>query len=65
VIDGRVEAAMYIGAIIRYTVSCGEETMYIDAADPQYRGILQEGTDVKLYLKSRIHLLKMPLCSKK
>jgi len=59
VILGRVEAAMYIGAIIRYTVVCGEETMYIDAADPQYRGILQEGTEVKLYLKKRIHMLKM------
>ncbi len=59
VIDGRVEAAMYIGAIIRYTVVCGEQTMYIDAADPQYRGILQEGTDVKLYLKNRLHMLKI------
>jgi ABC-type Fe3+/spermidine/putrescine transport system ATPase subunit len=59
VIRGRVEAAMYIGAIIRYTVICGEDTMYIDAADPQYRGILKEGTEVKLFLKERIHMLKI------
>ena len=50
---------MYIGAIIRYTVLCGENTMYIDAADPQYRGILKEGTEVKLFLKKRIHMLKI------
>ena len=59
VIYGRVEAAMYIGAIIRYTVACGEQIMYIDATDPQYRGILKEGTDVKLYLKKRLHMLKI------
>jgi ABC-type Fe3+/spermidine/putrescine transport system ATPase subunit len=59
VIRGRVEAVMYIGAIIRYTVLCGENTMYIDAADPQYRGILKEGTEVKLFLKERIHMLKI------
>ncbi len=59
VIRGRVEAAMYIGAIIRYTVLCGENMMYIDAADPQYRGILKEGTEVKLFLKERIHMLKI------
>jgi ABC-type Fe3+/spermidine/putrescine transport system ATPase subunit len=58
-IRGRVEAFMYIGAIIRYTVLCGENTMYIDAADPQYRGILKEGTEVNLFLKERIHMLKI------
>jgi ABC-type Fe3+/spermidine/putrescine transport system ATPase subunit len=59
VILGRVEAAMYIGAVIRYTVTCGGETMYVDATDPQYRGILKEGTQVKLILKKRMHMLKI------
>lgn len=59
VIPGRVEAAMYIGSIIRYTVICGEDTMYVDEADPQYRGILKEATEVKLFLKKRIHMLKI------
>jgi ABC-type Fe3+/spermidine/putrescine transport system ATPase subunit len=59
VICGRVEAAMYIGSVIRYTVQCGQETMFVDAADPQYRGILPEGTEVKLFMKNRIHMLKI------
>ncbi len=59
VISGRVEVAMYIGAIIRYTVSCGDQMIYVDRPDPQYGGILKEGRDVKLYLKDRIHMLKM------
>ena len=59
VICGRVEFAMYIGAIIRYTVMCGEEMIYIDETDPQYTGILKEGTEVRLSFKDRIHMLKL------
>ena len=59
VIAGRVEFAMYIGAIIRYTVTCGEQTMFIDETDPQYTGILKEGTRVRLSFKDRIHMLKL------
>ncbi|MCE5262909.1 MAG: ABC transporter ATP-binding protein [Deltaproteobacteria bacterium] len=59
VIEGRVEFAMYIGAIIRYTVLCGEQTMYIDETDPQYTGILKEGTRVRLSFKDRIHMLRL------
>ena len=59
VIEGRVEFAMYIGAIIRYTVLCGDQTMYIDETDPQYTGILKEGTRVRLCFKDRIHMLRL------
>ena len=59
VICGRVEFAMYIGAIIRYTVMCGEQMIYIDETDPQYTGILKEGTGVRLSFKDRIHMLKL------
>jgi putative spermidine/putrescine transport system ATP-binding protein len=58
-IHGQVEFAMYIGAIIRYTVVCGEQTIYVDETDPQYTGILKEGTRVTLSFKDRIHMLKM------
>lgn len=56
---GRVEVAMYIGAIIRYTVMCGRQTLYVDDADPQYGGIFREGKEVMLYFKDRIHMLKI------
>jgi ABC-type Fe3+/spermidine/putrescine transport system ATPase subunit len=59
VITGRVEVAMYIGAVIRYTVSCGEQMIYVDRPDPQHGGIIREGKDVILYLKDRIHMLRM------
>ena len=59
IICGRVEFAMYIGAIIRYTVMCGEQMIYIDETDPQYTGILKEGTEVRLSFKDRIHMLKL------
>ena len=59
VICGRVEFAMYIGAIIRYSVLCGEQMIYIDETDPQYTGILKEGTRVRLSFKDRIHMLKL------
>ena len=58
VIEGRVVTAMYIGSIMRYTVNAGNHTIYVDESDPQYSGILQEGSQAKLILKKRIHMLK-------
>jgi iron(III) transport system ATP-binding protein len=58
VLKGRIEVAMYIGSIMRYTITTGDQTVYVDESDPQYQGIFQEGSAVKLVLKKRIHLLK-------
>ena len=58
VLEGRIEVAMYIGAVMRYTITAGNQTVYVDESDPQYQGIFQEGKMVKLILKKRIHLLK-------
>jgi len=60
VIDGRIEVAMYIGAIIRYTIRSGEQVIYVDAGDPEHSGIYQEGSLVKLILKKEIHMFKVP-----
>ncbi len=54
----RSEVAMYIGSVMRYTVKAGDQTIYVDESDPQYKGIFQEGQPIKLILKKRIHLLK-------
>ena len=58
IIQGRIESAMYIGSIMRYTVSAGEHTVYVDESDPQYRGILQEGSMANLIFKKRVHMLR-------
>jgi ABC-type Fe3+/spermidine/putrescine transport system ATPase subunit len=58
IIQGRIESAMYIGSIMRYTVSVGEHTVYVDESDPQYRGILQEGSMANLIFKKRVHMLR-------
>jgi iron(III) transport system ATP-binding protein len=58
VIEGRVEVAMYIGSIIRYTIIASDQTIYVDNSDPQYTGIFQEGSQVKLILKKQIHMLR-------
>ena len=58
VIIGRIESSMYIGAIMRYTFSIGDQIIYVDEADPQYRGIFQEGDNASLVLKDTIHMLK-------
>jgi ABC-type Fe3+/spermidine/putrescine transport system ATPase subunit len=58
VLEGRIEVAMYIGSVMRYTITTGNQTVYVDESDPQYQGIFQEGRTVKLILKKRIHLLK-------
>jgi hypothetical protein len=58
VIEGRIEVAMYIGSIIRYSIRAGEQIIYVDSSDPQYAGIFQEGSRVKLVLKEEIHMFK-------
>lgn len=57
IIDGRVVSNMYIGATIRYTIAVGEQLVYVDEADPQYRGILNKGEKARLVLKDGLHLL--------
>ena len=58
ILEGIVESFMYIGSIVRYTITVGGRTLYLDEADPQYLGIFKEGEKVKLILKDRIHMLK-------
>ncbi len=58
VMEGLVEGAMYIGSIMRFTITASGQTVYVDEADPQYRGMFGEGQRVKLILRNRIHLLK-------
>ncbi len=58
IIQGHIESSMYIGSIIRYTISVGEHTVYVDEPDPKYRGILQEGSIAKLLFKKRVHMLR-------
>jgi spermidine/putrescine ABC transporter ATP-binding subunit len=57
VLEGRVEFAMYIGSIMRLTITVGDQTVYVDESDPQHKGIFEEGQQVKLVLKKRIHML--------
>jgi spermidine/putrescine ABC transporter ATP-binding subunit len=57
--EGRIEVAMYIGSIIRYTIRCGEQIVYVDRSDPEHAGIFQEGSRVGLTLKKEIHMFKM------
>ena len=49
---------MYIGSVMRFTIAAGDQTIYVEEADPQYRGMFQENQRVKLILKKRIHMLK-------
>jgi ABC-type Fe3+/spermidine/putrescine transport system ATPase subunit len=58
VLERRIEVAMYIGSIIRYTISAGDQTVFVDQTDPQYKRKFQEGGKVKLILEKRIHLLR-------
>jgi len=57
-IEGRIEVAMYIGSIIRYTIRCGEQIVYVDRSDPEHAGIFHEGSQVDLILKKEIHMFK-------
>lgn len=45
-----IDITMYIGSIVRYTITAGDQIVYLDEVDPQYRGIFQEGEKVKLVL---------------
>ena len=59
ILEGEVETAMYIGSVMRYSISLkGGKTVYLDESDPQYRGLFQEGEAVRLIFKNRLHLLK-------
>lgn len=58
-IDGKIETAMFIGSIVRYTIRAGGQIVYVDQSDPHYRGIFKEGSQVKLILKKEIHMLKI------
>jgi ABC-type Fe3+/spermidine/putrescine transport system ATPase subunit len=58
-IEGRIEVAMYIGSIIRYTIRCGDQIVYVDRSDPEHAGIFQEGSQVGLILKKEIHMFKI------
>ena len=58
VLEGRITNSMYIGSIMRYTVSVGEQIVYVDDADPQYGEIYQEGGKIQLVLRHHIHMLK-------
>ena len=57
-IEGYVVNEMYIGATIRYTIAVGNQMVYVDESDPQYRGILQNGDKAQLILKDTLHFLK-------
>ncbi|MCP4626975.1 MAG: TOBE domain-containing protein [bacterium] len=59
VIEGHIESGMYIGAIMRYTVAAGDQTIYVDESDPQYKGILNEGDKAHLVSKHSIPMLKV------
>ncbi len=56
--EGKIESSMYIGSLMRYTVTMGERQVYIDESDPQYMNVFKEGDKVKLLFKNNIHLLK-------
>jgi len=58
-VEGRIEVAMYIGSIIRYTIRSGEQIIYVDRSDPEHAGIFQEGSRVSLILKKEIHMFKI------
>lgn len=58
VFEGQIEVAMYIGSVMRYTVEVGDQMVYLDKSDPQYAGIFEEGSRVKLILKNRTHMLR-------
>lgn len=58
IIEGRIESSMYIGSIMRYTVSAGNQIVYVDESDPQYGRIFQDGEKIHLKLRKNIHMLK-------
>ena len=59
VIRGVIASGMYIGSIMRYSVSVGDRKVYVDESDPQYAGILAEGEPADLVLKHTLHMLRV------
>jgi hypothetical protein len=57
-LEGCIEVAMYIGSIMRHSIRIGDQIVYLDESDPQYRGFFAEGHKVKLIMEKSIHLLK-------
>ena len=54
---GKIESAMYTGALIRYSVGVGETRLTVDLFDPRHTAIFREGDQVKLILPEDPHLL--------
>jgi len=56
--EGIIESTMYVGSIMRYTVTVEGKRVYLDESDPQYGGIFKDGQKVRLILKDRVHILR-------
>jgi len=54
---GRIENAMYTGALIRYSVGVGESRLTVDLYDPRHTAMFREGDQVTLTLPEDPHLL--------
>jgi putative spermidine/putrescine transport system ATP-binding protein len=54
---GKIESAMYTGALIRYSVGVGETRLAVDLFDPRHTAIFREGDRVMLVLPEDPHLL--------
>jgi ABC-type Fe3+/spermidine/putrescine transport system ATPase subunit len=54
---GRVESAMYTGALIRYSVGVGATRLMVDLFDPRHTATFREGDRVMLILPEDPHLL--------
>lgn len=57
VFEGVIDASMFVGSTMRYTLLVGDKQVYVDESDPQYKGIFNMGEEVKLIMKNRIHML--------
>ncbi|HYL79476.1 MAG TPA: ABC transporter ATP-binding protein [Candidatus Acidoferrum sp.] len=56
-LPGRIENAMYTGALVRYTVRVGDTRLTVDLADPRHTPALQPGDRVTVILPDDPHLL--------
>jgi ABC-type Fe3+/spermidine/putrescine transport system ATPase subunit len=54
---GRIEAAMYTGALIRYTVGVGAARLTVDQADPRHSARFRTGDSVAVILPDDPHIL--------
>lgn len=59
ILEGIIDASMFVGSTMRYTVLVRDKRVYLDESDPQYKGIFNIGEKVKLILKNRIHMLSV------